>query len=168
MGDDGIPDQQPAGAVIDRYIRRAERIGRLAADEATAHDEAHRIAEATAVLAAKDYGRDLGRARLRRSPLIHAALMAVVLVPVVTALLPEGRGFTIVTLLSLLYVGVHVAEITVGSPVHRFAGRLPEPVRRLLSPHWDVFVHAVLHAFDDRSRQLGRPGCSCVVHDDAP
>lgn len=159
--------QEPEDAVdvLDRYLWRAERIGRLAAAEHTAHDEAHRIASATAVLASIDYGRHTARSRLRRSPFIHAVLAAVILLQLGASLSPDGRGFTLFSLATILYVGVHVAELTVGNPLHRFAARLPGTVQRLVSPHFFTFEHAVLSAYTEECRSLGHPGCSCVTTD---
>ncbi|MCR8670503.1 hypothetical protein [Agrococcus sp. HG114] len=166
MDHEGTPDE--ATSAIERSVRRAARIGRIAADEDTPHGEAHRIARATAVLAATEYARDAARARVRRSPFLHAFFGAIVLVPIVTAFLPGGRGLSIFSILTLLYGAMFVAEVTVGSPVHRIAHRLPFWAQQLVSPNRPVFEHAVLRAYDARSAELGRAGCSCGVHDDAP
>ncbi|ERG64369.1 hypothetical protein L332_07895 [Agrococcus pavilionensis RW1] len=168
MDHEGTQGDGSAIDAIERYARRAARIGRIAAEERTSHEEAHEIARATAVLAARDYGRDAARARLRRSPLLHGLLAVVVLIPVASAFMPDGRGLTLFSLLSLVYVAVHVAELTIGSPVHRFAGRLPAAVQQFLSPHQVLFEQAVLQAYTERSRETGAVGCSCGVHDDAP
>ncbi|WP_405219548.1 hypothetical protein [Agrococcus sp. Ld7] len=163
MNDDDSPDSDSAIAVLERYVQRAERIGRLAASEQTSHDDAHRIAAATAVLASTDFGRAAARARLRRSPLIHLMLALVILLQLTAVLNPEGQGFTLFSLLTLLYVGVHAAELTVGNPLHRLAARLPGPVQRVISPHFFVFEHAMLSAYSEECRSIGHPGCECVA-----
>jgi hypothetical protein len=165
---EGTRGDGSATDAIEHYARKAARIGRIAAEEHAPHEETHAIARATAVLAARDHGREAARARLRRSPLLHGLLALVVLIPVASAFMPDGRGLSLFSLLSLLYVAVHVAELTTGSPVHRFASRLPAAVQQFLSPHQVLFEHAVLCAYTDRSRELGAVGCPCGVHDDAP
>ncbi|WP_347755878.1 hypothetical protein [Agrococcus sp. ProA11] len=156
-------DSERAFAVLEQYVQRAERIGRLAAIEHTPHEEAHRIAAATAVLASTDFGREAARARLRRAPLIHLVLALVILLQLTAVLNPEGQGFTLFSLITILYVAVHAAELTVGNPLHRAAARLPGPVQRLISPHFFVFEHAVLSAYSEECRSIGHPGCECVT-----
>lgn len=168
MSDADDSGSDSAIEVLEHYVRRAERIGRLAATEHTPHEEAHRIAAATAVLASTDFGRDAARARLRRAPLIHAVLALVILLQFTAVLNPDGQGFTLFSLITIIYVAIHAAELTVGNPLHRVAARLPEPVQRLISPHFFVFEHAVLSAYAEECRSIGHPGCECVAPAEGP
>jgi hypothetical protein len=146
-------------ALFQSQVQKAERIGRLAAEERLAHEDAHRVADETERLAAIELADVARRARPTWVGVMLgvAAAMAVgVFVTRVTSGTFEPSLASIIGLLGLMAV---VVDLVWGSSVLRLGValrlrwlyRTPAPVRR-----------AVLQSYSEQRQLLGLEGCDCT------
>lgn len=147
-------------ALYESQVRKAERIGRLAADEGLDHDAAHKVADETERLAATEAADFVRRARPRWMDLLLAAgvLLAggVFATRIMTGTFELGLP-SVIGLVGLVLVGI---DLIWGSSFLRIGValrlpwlyRTPAPVRL-----------AVLQGYSEQRRLLGQPGCACVA-----
>jgi hypothetical protein len=148
----------------ESQVRRAERIGRLAADEGLDHDAAHELAHATERLAASETADAARRAR----PAWMGALMAVGAALAIwlswTRIMAGTFEITLGTVLGAVGVVLILVDLFWGSSSVRLGIALR--LRWLYRSPVPVQL-AVLRGYNEQRALLGQPGCECLAALDA-
>lgn len=151
-------------ALYESQVRKAERIGRLAADEGLDHDAAHAVADETERLAAIEAADFVRRGRPQWVGVMLGAGATLAIGVFVTRIVTGEFEITLASLLGLVGVILVVIDLVWGSSFLRIGValrlrwlyRTPAPVRL-----------AVLQSYSEQRRLLGQPGCECVAAFDA-
>jgi len=146
-------------ALHESQVRKAQRIGRLAADEGLDHDAAHAIADETERLAAIEAANALRRAR---PPWVGVLLVcgAVLAVGVfATRITTDTFEITPGSIIGLLGVLLVVIDVIWGSSFVRIGVALR---LRWLYRSTVPVRFTVLQSYSEQRLRLGAPGCECV------
>lgn len=146
-------------ALFQSQVQKAERIGRLAAEERLDHDAAHRVADETERLAAIEVADVSRRARPAWAGVMLGAGAAVAVGLFVTRVTTGTFELSLASVLGLLGLTAVLVDLVWGSSILRLGValrvrwlyRTPAPVRQ-----------AVLRAYSERRALLGQEGCDCA------
>ncbi|GAA1418062.1 hypothetical protein [Agrococcus citreus] len=147
-------------ALYESQVRKAERIGRLAADEGLDHEAAHKVAEETERLAATEAADFVRRARPRWMDLLLGGGALLAIGVFVTRIMTGTFELSLASLIGLLGLVLVTIDLIWGSSFLRLGValrlpwlyRTPAPVRL-----------AVLEGYTEQRRLLGLPGCECIA-----
>lgn len=151
-------------ALYESQVRKAERIGRLAADEGLDHGAVHKVADEAERLAAIEAADFVRRARPRWMDLLlgSGALLAIGIF--VTRIMSGEFEISIASVIGLLGLVLVVIDLIWGSSVLRLGVALRQPwLYRTPAP----VRLALLQSYDEQREILGLPGCECVRAVDA-
>ncbi|MGM1029971.1 MAG: hypothetical protein ACQEWM_08895 [Actinomycetota bacterium] len=147
-------------ALYESQVRKAERIGRLAADEGLDHEAAHKVADETERLAATEAADFVRRARPRWMDLLLGSGALLATGVFATRIMTGEFELTLASLLGLAGLVLVIIDLIWGSSFLRLGValrlpwlyRTPAPVRL-----------ALLQSYDEQRRLLGQPGCECIA-----
>jgi hypothetical protein len=147
-------------ALYESQVRKAERIGRLAADEGLDHDAVHEVALETERLAAIEAADVTRRAR----PLWLSVLLgsgAALAIGLFWNRIMDGTfELTLGSVLGAVGVLLIVVDLIWGSSSVRIGVALKQ--RWLYKTPVPVQL-AVLQGYNERREELGQPGCDCLA-----
>lgn len=146
-------------ALYESQVRKAERIGRLAADEGLDHDAVHEVAEETERLAATEAADFVRRARPGWVGLMLGAGATLAIGVFVTRIATGEFEVTLASILGLVGLVLVVIDLVWGSSFVRLGVALR--LRWLYRTPAPVHL-AVLQSYSEQRRLLGQPGCECV------
>ncbi|WP_413318336.1 hypothetical protein AA0Z99_00215 [Agrococcus sp. 1P02AA] len=141
--------------------QRAIRIGRLASDEGATPDEAHAIADCTAVLAQRERARLEREVRPKWLTSVLGATLAVLVFRLGARVVDEGIALDASMLWSLAVIAFIAHDLFLGSVISRIATLLPARIASWTAV--DVRL-VVMRAYNGQRDILGMRGCDCSSH----
>ncbi len=146
-------------ALFQSQVQKAERIGRLAAEERLEHDAAHRVADETERLAAIEVADVARRARPAWVGVLLGTGAALAVGLFVTRVTTATFELSLASILGLLGLAAVVVDLVWGNGLLRLGValrvpwlyRTPAPVRE-----------AVLQSYSQQRALLGQEGCDCA------
>jgi hypothetical protein len=151
-------------ALFQSQVQKAERIGRLAADEGLDHDAVHEVAIETERLAALEAADVTRRARPKWLSVLLGAGAALAIGMFWTRIMAGTFELTLGSILGGVGVLLIVVDLIWGSSSVRLGVALK--LRWLYKTRVPVQL-AVLQGYNGRREALGQPGCDCLAALDA-
>ncbi len=151
-------------ALYESQVRKAERIGRLAADEGLDHDAVHQVALEAERLAAIEAADVTRRARPRWLSALLASGAALAVGLFWTRIMAGTFELTLGSILGAVGVLLIIVDLIWGSSSVRIGIALKQ--RWLYKTPVPVQL-AVLQGYNERREVLGQPGCDCLAALDA-
>lgn len=151
-------------ALYESQVRKAERIGRLAADEGLDHDAVHKVAEEAERLAAIEAADFVRRARPRWMDLLLGAGALLAIGIFAMRIMSGDFEISLASVIGLLGLVLVVIDLIWGSSILRLGVALRQPwLYRTPAP----VRLALLQSYSEQREVLGLPGCDCVRSVDA-
>lgn len=151
-------------ALYESQVQKAERIGRLAADEGLDHDAVHEVALRTERLAAIEAADVTRRARPQWMGVLLGGGAALAAGLFVTRIMAGTFELTLGSILGAVGVLLILVDLVWGSSTVRLGVALK--LRWLYKTPVPVQL-AVLQGYNEQRAILGQPGCDCLAALDA-